>query len=350
MSGPPRSPYDSATPEEELWFLPGPPGDEDPGTGPLAGPRAGLGDPRAWQRAEAGLGRELAEAAAALARLDEALLRLPGALTRLALAEAAGLGWGSGVRLEPGRLALFAARRLSASDPDFPALARADWARRRLLSDRDPMRPGAFLGRGRPFPEPGRPLPEPGGRGGGSGEFSLLERKWTACLKRAELHPISRAGFGFHLWRGLGASGDEDITEPALLAARLGARGLNSLPFLPLAATGTAALTGGGTVPERLRRWLAGATRSSRAARLELERLLAWQDRARTATGPRSGRVPRALIGVFLRAPVVSAISACRETGASRAAIQRNLTLFEDLGLIREITGQSRYRFWRAAS
>jgi DNA-binding IclR family transcriptional regulator len=36
-------------------------------------------------------------------------------------------------------------------------------------------------------------------------------------------------------------------------------------------------------------------------------------------------------------------------TGASRAAVQRNLAWMEARGLIREVTGQGRYRMWRAA-
>ena len=35
-------------------------------------------------------------------------------------------------------------------------------------------------------------------------------------------------------------------------------------------------------------------------------------------------------------------------TGASRAAVQRNLAWMEACGLIREVTGQDRYRMWRA--
>ena len=36
-------------------------------------------------------------------------------------------------------------------------------------------------------------------------------------------------------------------------------------------------------------------------------------------------------------------------TGSSRAAVQRNLNWMEERGLIREVTGQGRYRMWRIA-
>jgi hypothetical protein len=37
-------------------------------------------------------------------------------------------------------------------------------------------------------------------------------------------------------------------------------------------------------------------------------------------------------------------------TGASRAAVQRNFAWMEARGLIREVTGQGRFRMWRAAT
>lgn len=35
-------------------------------------------------------------------------------------------------------------------------------------------------------------------------------------------------------------------------------------------------------------------------------------------------------------------------TGASTASVQRNLTLMQGRGLLREVTGQGRYRVWTA--
>jgi Fe2+ or Zn2+ uptake regulation protein len=36
-------------------------------------------------------------------------------------------------------------------------------------------------------------------------------------------------------------------------------------------------------------------------------------------------------------------------TGASRAAVQRNLAWMEKTGLVYEVTGQGRFRMWRVA-
>lgn len=47
--------------------------------------------------------------------------------------------------------------------------------------------------------------------------------------------------------------------------------------------------------------------------------------------------------------PIVSALMAEAETGASRAAVQRNPEMRVARRLIREVTGQGRYRVWTAA-
>lgn len=96
---------------------------------------ADLADPAAWRQAQAALALPLAEAAAALARLDATLVSLDaaaadGAVLRLALAEAEAMLWAGGIvmpREEIGRDALDAR---AASDPEAMRLAR--WALRRL--------------------------------------------------------------------------------------------------------------------------------------------------------------------------------------------------------------------------
>jgi DNA-binding IclR family transcriptional regulator len=63
-----------------------------------------------------------------------------------------------------------------------------------------------------------------------------------------------------------------------------------------------------------------------------------------------SGKTPPALSAVLTEWPLVSAPMAETLTGASRAAVQRNLVWMEERGLVREMTGQGRYRMWRAAN
>ena len=72
-----------------------------------------------------------------------------------------------------------------------------------------------------------------------------------------------------------------------------------------------------------------------------------WKVQAENVMADLSGRTPVALRKVFTEWPLVSAPMAEVMTGASRAAVQRNLALMEESGLIREVTGQGRYRIWQ---
>lgn len=81
-----------------------------------------------------------------------------------------------------------------------------------------------------------------------------------------------------------------------------------------------------------------------------LDDIEAWSARAEIEMSPLSGKTPRALRAVLTEWPLVSAPMAETMTGASRAAVQRNLAWMEARGLIREMTGQGRYRMWRATN
>jgi hypothetical protein len=60
----------------------------------------------------------------------------------------------------------------------------------------------------------------------------------------------------------------------------------------------------------------------------------------------RSGRTPPALRIVLTEWPLVSALMVKTLAGAGRAAVQRYLAWMEGWGLIRDLTGQGRYRMW----
>lgn len=84
------------------------------------------------------------------------------------------------------------------------------------------------------------------------------------------------------------------------------------------------------------------------AALLHLDWLRDWEDSARAATSDLSGRTPPELIRTLAAWPVVAAALAEKMTCASRAGVQSNLDTSATRGLIREITGQGRYRVWAA--
>ena len=80
-----------------------------------------------------------------------------------------------------------------------------------------------------------------------------------------------------------------------------------------------------------------------------LDDIEAWSVRAEAEMTSLSGKTPRALRAVLTEWPLVSAPMGEVQTNASRAAVQRNLTWMEARGLIREVTGQGRFRLWAAA-
>jgi hypothetical protein len=330
--------------EDDLWFLPGPM-EEEPDYLPL-GPRS---EPREttvlddWRRAEAGNAARLARVASRIGALDDRLRRGPeGWRHRLALTEAAELSWFVGDRVGPDRLALWMSMRLSGVQDDTTALARVGWAVRRLTGGPGPeVDFSAFLDRRDPenMADEAEPFADRAG-----GWLDLM-------LGAADLHPITRACMGFHLWSlaGLGQQGDR--MEAAVTSARIGASEGKGAVFTPLAMGGamnrSGGLRAGGPLAERLVRWLDGMETACLTAMRHLDDIEAWAARAETEMTPLSGKTPPALSAVLTEWPLVSAPMAEALIGASRAAVQRNLAWMETRGLIREVTGQGRFRMWR---
>jgi len=96
-------------------------------------------------------------------------------------------------------------------------------------------------------------------------------------------------------------------------------------------------------------RWLQVMEHAALKAMRYLDELDAWENLARTRTAGLSGRTPPRLIETLRDWPLVTAPMAQELTGASRAAVQRNLVWMEKHGLVSEITGQGRFRVWRVA-
>ncbi|MDA7429122.1 hypothetical protein PGB28_11690 [Primorskyibacter aestuariivivens] len=334
---------DEESHEDDLWFLPGPLEEEpdDLPPGPRAEPpdNALIND---WAKAEAAHAARLAKVAGRLGALDDRLLRGPdGWRHRLALIEAADLSWLAGDRVSSDRLALWISMRLSGAQDDPNALARVGWAVRRLTGGPGPMVDlAAFLDRRDPenIEDATERLED---RAGG----------WLEVMKSAvHLHPITRACMGFHLWSlaGLGQQGDQ--IEAAVTAARITASDGRGANFAPLAMGGAGGLRASGLPPERLARWLDGMETACLTAMRHLDYIETWSARTEAEMISLSGKTPPALRAVLTEWPLLSAPMAEALTGTSRAAVQRNLTWMEVRGLVREVTGQGRFRMWRTAN
>ncbi|CUI95318.1 hypothetical protein [Cognatishimia activa] len=345
----PPSIYESdPTPEEDLWFLPGPPEDFAPGESPLIfAQRETSVAPKDWSAAERSSYRGLVSAAEALARFGARLEALPSdVVERIALQSVAAILRSEGVWLKPEQIALFRALRVS-SQEETRDLERASWAVRRLIAMRkgSPIEEGlrAFLGRQKvverqALPNEDRALGE---------ELDSVGEDWTKQIEAmGQLHPLTRAACGLFLWRRLQITAPDEALEPMVAAALLGADA--QAPFLPV-PEGVAPLHMRASNPEEaLASFYQTVERGALAALLEVERLLAWRARAKELTDDLSGRTPRSLVETSLRFPVFSAELAARLAKCAPMSARRNLKLFEERGLLKEVTGQRRYRFWSA--
>ena len=94
-------------------------------------------------------------------------------------------------------------------------------------------------------------------------------------------------------------------------------------------------------------RWLNTMESATFAALRRLEEIEVWAAAAERAMAPLSGKTPPMLRDLVTSWPLVSVQMVERLTGAHRATVQRNIDWMEKKGLVREVTGQGRYRMWR---
>ena len=273
-------------------------------------------------------------------QLEERLRRgSEGWRHRLALIEAAELSWFVGDRVSADRLTLWIAQRLSGAQEDTSALSRVGWAVRRLTGGPGPEASLAdFLDRR-----------DPENVAEDTERFTDRADTWRDLMTTAHhLHPISRACVGFQFWdlAGLGKNGDR--MEAAVTAARIAVVEAKGAVFAPVAMGEAGGLGLGGTPVERLGRWLDGIGSATLKAKRHLDAVAAWAARAQSGMAPSSGRTAPALFAVLTEWPLVSAPIAEAPTGVMSAAVQRNLAWMEAQGLIREVTGQGKFRMWRA--
>ena len=366
ITWPPRSLYDpDPVREEDLWFMPGPPEDVAPTDMPWAMADRGRArdsglDVAVWRLAEAAQYRGLIAAVQAVARFGLRLKSFPaGVIERFALSSVSAVLKGEGVWLSPEQIALYRALRVS-TDDTARDLARASWGVRRLLGPTKPSGRGGSAGAGGGDPLDGvrvflgrstvqDPQEVPGLDRSVGPEFSALSDHWRATVQGLQdVHPLTRAGVAYALWRASGITPFEERLEPAVAALLIGTDEL--APFLPLADGHhlDRAVIGGraGGAEARLIGFYGAVEAGALNALLMLDRLAAWQARAGQRTADLSGRTPLRLIDTLLRLPVLSAGLVAHDVGCSRPAARRNLALFARRGLVREVTGQARYRFW----
>jgi hypothetical protein len=333
----PPGPFDR-TEVEEPWFLP--PQEEGDARNLLAPlPRADRGsllDAAGWRAAEAALSVDLADLTFDLGRLVERVAFFgQGAVQRLALAEASSMSWWSGDRVTADQLALWLSYRIGAAEEGGEGLIRTAWAARRLAAPVTGQGRGQAEGLTASLGDEGR------------ADADLLADVATEMGALEGVNAVTRGAALCQLWRALDERPDHlRGLEAAVLGARLAGKG--ALPFLPLTLTGFSGLTASASPEARLAGWISGAHRAVLSALMMLERLSAWRTRAEAETADLQGRTPAKLIAALAAHPMLASPQAETETGASRAAVQRNLDVLAARCLVREVTGQGRFRVWAA--
>ena len=343
----PRSPYDPEDREEDdLWFLPGDPEDMAPTDPPWPMAERSAPSDRDWQKAEAACGRALAEAVAVFVRYDERLRLNPGAEQRIALMAASGALEAQGDWVATEKIALYAALREGAV-AQARELSLADWAQRRMLGRLDPLDDlNAYLGRHNSdhdgfmefdlFDEPAR-----------GQEFAETGGVWIRQQRAlADAHPFTQAAAGFHDWRRLAISGADNLVDPIVVSAAIAAKAGRYARSVPASLGPRQNLLAAGDARARLDGWLQAVTEGCIRAVLELDRVERWHQKALAETGDLSGKTPPLIIATLLGQGITSTDMLAEATGASKAGIRRNMAAFERRGLVREVTGQGRYRFW----
>lgn len=335
----------------EPWFVPALPEDSAPGDPPWpVAPRGPDLSPEEWRGAEAVAFRSLIEAVEPLARFRERVRAAPqGIDERFALLSVSALLRGEGHWIGPEQIALFREMRIG-GEADIRPLTRAAWAVRRLLrADPDPLADlRGFLGR-RDVQAPARLSDD---RPVGDEIDSLAHGLRGQIATLADCHELTRAAYAFARWRAEGLTPFDEPLEPSVAALCLGGGGV--APGLPMAPghqlDAHATETGAGVVVARLELFYAAVRAGALAGLMELDRLARWRGSAQAAIKGRSGRTPPLVIETLLRWPVVSAELLAVRAGCTPMSARRNLALFAEQGLVREITGQDRYRFWTVAA
>lgn len=317
---------------------------------------ADLAGPALWVAAERACARPLADLAAALARLDERLSTGPDPAAewaRLALEEAAALARGAGLRAPLEALVLWrhgapagrvarrdllaaaaAARRLAAP-PGMTAAALADAAGLRRFLGLSGLRTDPVL----------VPLLE---RPSGPDWMRAAEGFLADLAALAGLHPLTRGAAALALWRGHGPGGGSWRLDGAVLAARVAAEGQGGARFLPLGdLPGPRAGIAAAGAEAWLTAFLAAGLARVQGILADIRRRRDWAARAAAAAPP--GRVVRAAVALLAAEPVVSANLLRDRAGVSQQAANAALVALARAGLAEEISGQRRYRIWRAA-
>ena len=324
------------------------PPDDRPPTVPL--PRADrrpLIDPQAWLAAQANAAADLARAAMAVGRLDEAAAAMgQGAPDRLALLEVEAMLWAAGTPIRREQIGRDLAR--APTGADLHAHRQARWALRRLGGQGALHDLRDFLGLHRTG-QPGLAetlAPRPMGVA-----FDNAAASFGETMDRiADAHPFTRGAFACQVWRLADLSPGNDLVEAATWSARAMAADCGTLHFVGLGAFGRKIWHGAAPVADRLRDHYRAIADAATAARATLRRLADWETGARAASARIKGDTPARVIAALLARPLSTTEDVATAAAVSRDTAERMLARLTALGIAREVTATRRFRLWAAGA
>lgn len=335
--------YEGDGGEDDLWFLPDPDAVLRDREMPL--PRAdrrALDDPTEWFAAQGAHAAQLARAAMAVGQLDMLVAEMgQGAIQRLALREAEALTWAAGTPIaldEIGRDQLQARART-----DLAGLQTARWAVRRLMGEGplDDLR--GFLGLHRTAQN--EALQDTAFRLTGQAFDEAEDGFHEARAQLRQAQCFVRAAYERHLWRLAELSPEDRQIEAAVWAGRRMAAECTALTFVPMGQTHRRFR---GTGAHEFGRYLAAIAEGAVGVKAELLRVRTWAKAAKVEAAQIKGDTPARIIDALLAKPLCSTEMVEQAVGVSRDTAERVLRRLHQLGVIREITGNARFRIWSA--
>lgn len=301
-----------------------------------------------WLQAQAALAVALADAALAVGQLD-AIMQAMGdaqrqaATRRLALIEVEAMLWSQGMVL--GREDIGRDLMEARAGSDLEAMRLARWAIRRLEGQGRLNDLRGFLGLYRGTETGAGDLVQ---RLQGD-EFDAAASGFLALSEGlGALHPFARAPLQQVLWRMAELSAIGQPAEVAVWCARAMAAPCAALVFAPLGRHGRGIWQAGGAPDQRLALHLQALRHGACDAARHLLQLSEWAERARRESACIRGPNPGRVIAVLAAQPLVSAPMVEEQAGISRITAERMLNRLTGMGLLREVTGTTRFRLWRA--
>lgn len=329
--------------EDDLWFMPF---DEESGSEAGSDVKF-IFHYSDWIDAERSLAGELAEANYLYGCLDERIRLQPLLKDRIARLEAVELAWLSGHRVGHDILNKHLVLADSIHERDQRAISETRWAYQRYMSSLMPIEDSIrdVLGRNKTYELTDSHLIK---KTTGT-QFEDLYEEFEEYIKGAiGLQRLSLGALSFFAWQSIEVSGESDFFEAAVISQKISAQNTRKggLGFVPLALGGKGAFLRSGTIEQRLKTWYRLIENACQRAILDLNSVEIFKKRALEVSFKQTKTYEK-IIESFVNYPVLNVNTLMKTADIGKDAALKYIDLMEDDGLIAEITGTKKFRFWR---